>query len=131
MKLITEFDYMDYHGEHIPADEFDRYAARASEAVDAATGGRIARAGGIAALPEFAQAQVKLACCAQAEYLYLQGADAALDGVATGGYQIGKTYMYANSNSSAGGRLAGGLCRKAWHALASTGLLYSGVTATC
>ena len=127
MLLVTASDYQDYHGEDIPSDEFLRYAARASEAVDAATGGRIVRAGGPAALSEYEQAQVKLACCAQAEYLFLQGADAALDGVATGGYQIGKTYLYANSNSSASGRLAGGLCRKAWHALAAAGLLDAGV----
>lgn len=126
MKLISEFDYMDYHGENIPADEIDRYVARACEAVDAATGGQIGRMGGLAALSAYAAAQVKLACCAQAEYLYLQGADAALDGAATSGYQIGKSQVIAGG-SSAGGRLPGGLCRKAWQALAVTGLLYSGV----
>ena len=126
MRFISESDYMDYHGEDIPPDEFLRYAARASEAVDAATGGQIGRMGGLEALTGYVAAQVKLACCAQAEYLYLLGADAALDGVATGGYQIGKSQVIASGNS-AGGRLPGGLCHKAWQALAATGLLYSGV----
>lgn len=126
MRYISDFDYLDYHGENIPADEYDRFAARACEAVDVATGGQIGRAGGPDALPEYTAAQVRLACCAQAEYLYLQGADAALDGVAGSGYQIGKSQVIAGG-SSAGGRLPGGLCRKAWQALAVTGLLYTGV----
>ena len=122
MSWITEMDYRNYDGERIPPEEFPRYAQRACEAVDAASGWKIARAG-MDSFDDFVQRQICAAACAQAEFLWLHGAEAALDGSAHGGYTIGKTQI----SGSASVLRRGGLCAKALHALAPTGLLYAGV----
>ena len=130
MTLITVEDYLTYNGIDIPAEDFLQVAARASEAVDAATGWQITQAGGLSGYSEFIQGQVKLACCAQCEYLYLEGEDAALNGAgADGGYHIGKASQTAGgaSRSAQSGSGAGMLCNKALAALMPTGLLYAGV----
>lgn len=131
MTLITIDDYIAYNGIDIAAADFQRFAARASEAVDAATGWKITQAGGLTDLCEFIQGQIKLACCAMAEYLYLEGEDAALDGAGNGGgYHIGKASQTAGNGASASSAGAGAslmLCQKAYMALVPTGLLYAGV----
>lgn len=130
MNLITIDDYLAYNGMEIPAEEFLQLAARASEAVDAATGWQITQAGGLSGYNTFIQGQIKLACCAQCEYLYLEGEDAALNGAGSdGGYHIGKASQTAvrASTASQSGYGAGMLCGKALAALMPTGLLYAGV----
>ena len=88
MMFIDAEIYAEYAGEAIPGDEFARYAARACEAVDAATGWKLTQMWDGGELPGFVRKQVELACCAQAEYLYINGADTALDGVSGAGYMI-------------------------------------------
>ena len=137
MAYITAVDYAAYGGMEIPDAEFAVYAERASEAVDAATGWKLAQMIDIdTGLNAFTLKQVKLACCAQAESLFLNGIEAALDGggSADSGYQIGKTSITkgpAGAGSSSGTGSAAGLCAKAWQALIPTGLLYTGVDALC
>lgn len=131
MIFITVEDYLTYNGITISAADFPRFAARASEAVDAATGWKLTQAGGLSGYCSFIQGQVKLACCAMCEYLYLEGEDAALDGASSGGgYHIGKASQTAGNGSSASTAGAGAalmLCEKAYMALVPTGLLYAGV----
>jgi hypothetical protein len=130
MTYITYDDYAAYNGIEISTEDFPQYAARASEAVDAATGWKLSMAGGIAGYSEFIRGQIILACCAQCEYLYLEGADAALAGAENvGGYHIGKASQTTGSGSRAAGVDAGAgmLCQKALDALMPTGLLYAGV----
>jgi hypothetical protein len=130
MTYITYDDYAAYNGIEISVEDFPQYAARASEAVDAATGWKLSMAGGIAGYSGFIRGQIVLACCAQCEYLYLEGADAALAGAESGGgYHIGKASQTAGSGSMAAGVDAGAgmLCQKALDALMPTGLLYAGV----
>lgn len=132
MTFITYEDYSAYNGMEISAEDFPQYAARASEAVDAATGWKLTLAGGIDGFSTFIRGQVVLACCAQCEYLYLEGADAALTGSESGGgYHIGKASQTAGNGSRASGVDAGAgmLCQKAIDALVPTGLLYAGVPA--
>ena len=131
MAYITKSEYDAYLGEAIPADDFPRYAARASEAVDAACGWKIALAG-LESFDSFDQTQIKLAVCAQCEALYLGGIENALgDSAGTGGYySIGKTSVmsYGGKQGSTGsGSAATQLCAKASGALFPTGLLYTGV----
>lgn len=130
MTFITYEDYAAYNGIEIDAD-FPQYAARACEAVDAATGWQITQAGGIRDYIPFIRHQLRLAACAQCEYLYLEGADAALAGAESGGgYHIGKASQTAGSGASqasGAARGAGMLCQKALDALMPTGLLYAGV----
>lgn len=118
---ITMADYDEYRGEDI--DDFERYAQRACQAVDIATNYRLQKRWPDA-LSETVVRRVKLACCAQAEYLYLHGIETAL-GADSGGYSIGKTHV-EGSSTSVGSNL-GGLCPMAVRTLAGTGLLYTGV----
>ena len=129
MSYITMDDYIAYNGEEIPAEDLLRCIERASEAVDASTGWQIRRRG-LDDFSDFDRQQIKLAVCAQAEYLYLAGVEAALDSgmAAGGGYSIGKTSITGGgqgSSTGAGGRRS--LCNKALEALWITGLLYRGV----
>lgn len=131
MAYIDINDYTAAHCESIAADDFDRYAERASEAVDAATGWAIKQAG-LDTFGAFDTAQIKLACCLQAEYLYTVGIENALTGTGnggTGGYVIGQTQIISGAQNadSAMQRVGGALCAAARAALFPTGLLYSGV----
>ena len=131
MAYITYADYTAYLGEAIPADDFPRYAARASEAVDAACGWKIASAG-LESFDSFDQAQIKLAVCAQCEAYWVDGIESALgsSGGGASGYSIGKASVTARAASAVASASAGGtaLCSKAVTALFPTGLLYAGVT---
>ena len=130
MAYITMEDYAEYFGEEIPNEEFDRYAARASEAVDAVCGWKIA-AKGFDNFDEFCQRQIKLAVCAQCEAFWLNGIESALgDTGGAEGYAIGKSSVTARASSTVTSASAGGttLCAKAVTALFPTGLLYAGVS---
>lgn len=122
------YDYAAYVGGrvdygHVPIDEFDLYALRASEAIDAATMYKIPLFyKGVSSLSAFQAAQLIQACCAQAEYYGLIGIDSATDGSAVSSYSIGKTQV-----STTPGRAPSGLCPAARKALAMTGLLYAGI----
>ena len=135
MAYITAVDYAAYGGMEIPDAEFAVYAERASEAVDAATGWKLAQMIDIdTGLNAFMLRQVKLACCAQTESLYMNGIETALDGGSSSGdgYHIGKASITVmRSSGSGGGSGTAGLCIKAWQALVPTGLLYTGVDALC
>lgn len=124
---ITSEQYAAYHGEAIPTDLFPQYALRASEAVDAACHWAIGTRG-FENFPAFDQAQIVLACCAQAEYLWLQGVETALAGANAGGggYQIGKTQIVAGGAQLNPNESVRILCQKALDALWPTGLLYAG-----
>lgn len=131
MAYITMEDYAEYFGEEIPYEEFDRYAARASEAVDAACGWKIT-VKGFDNFDEFCQKQIKLAVCAQCEALYLGGIENALGDTTGGGgyYSIGKTSIMSyggQQSSTEAGSLSTQLCAKACNALFPTNLLYAGV----
>ena len=130
MSYITMDDYQAYGGEEIAVEDFPTFAERASEAVDAKTGWMVKQRG-LDDFGEFDQQQIKLACCAQAEYLYYNGIETALGGMfaSGGGYTIGRTSITGGGSSAAstGGGTAGGLCAKALEALWITGLLYRGV----
>lgn len=132
MAYITMEDYAASHCEAIDESEFDRYAERASEAVDIAAGWKIKRAG-LDSFGAFDVGQIKLACCLQAEFYWLNGIEGALTGDGAGGgqgYSIGKTQITAGTAAtanSAAGKYSGGLCAAARAALFPTGLLYSGV----
>ena len=135
MASITAVDYAAYGGMEIPDAEFAVYAERASEAVDAATGWKLAQMIDIdTGLNAFTLKQVKLACCAQTENLFMNGIETALDGGSSSGdgYNIGKASITVmRSSGSGGGSGTAGLCVKAWQALVPTGLLYTGVDALC
>ena len=120
---IDEADYATYNGEDI--DDFERYAKRACEAVDIATNYRLTKLWPNM-LSEGVQRRVKLACCAQAEFLYMNGIETALDGAAEAGYQIGKTSSLQGTRQKQTSN-PGGLCAMACRTLARTGLLYTGV----
>ena len=132
MAYIDMNDYTAAHCESIAADDFDRYAERASEAVDIATGWKIKQAG-LDSFGAFDVGQIKLACCLQAEFYWLNGIEGALTGDGAGGgqgYSIGKTQITAGTAAtanSAAGKYSGGLCAAARATLFPTGLLYSGV----
>ena len=136
MTFITHDDYIAYHGTPIPQEDFARFAARACEAVDAATGWQISLEAAqhgdtLPGFPAFVIQQIKLAACAQAEYLYFEGEEAALSGFGDGGdYRIGEAAHVARG-ASGGSTGASGkpmLCAKALDALSPTGLLYRGVS---
>ena len=134
MAYITIENYTAYGGTEIPDAEFAVFAERASEAVDAATGWKLAQMPSVETLSAFILRQVKLACCAQAESLFLNGIETALDGGSSSGdgYHIGKASITVmRSSGSGGGSGTAGLCVKAWQALVPTGLLYTGVDALC
>lgn len=126
MAYITQDDYAEYVGGdvafgHVPVDEFALYAARATDAIDAATRHKIPLFfGGLLYISEFVSAQVVKACCAQAEHYGLNGIDAASGG-AVASYSIGKTQVTTTPGKP------GALCPAARAALAPTGLLYAGV----
>lgn len=130
MTFIDINDYTEYLGEPIPSEDFPRYAARASEAVDAATGWRIS-ARRLENFSEADQAQIRLAVCAQCEAYWLNGAETALGAAASGdgGYTIGKTNVYGMRGQAASVATSAvpGVCGKALQALFPTGLLYAGV----
>lgn len=135
MTFLTYDEYIAYNGVEIPADDFLRIAARACEAVDAATGWQISQlASPCRPLPfvPFIVQQIKLAACAQCEYLYYEGEEAALNGADSGGrgYRIGEASDVGGASSARSGgdsSNAGMLCQKAMAALMPTGLLYAGV----
>lgn len=129
MILISREDYENYMGEEIPGEDFGRIAARASEAVEAAAGWQIDAMDEMELLSEFDWQQIRLACCAQMESLYLSGVESALDNGSGGsGYMIGKAQnIVYGGGSAASAANPGGLCSKAMDALVPTGLLYRGV----
>ena len=135
MTFITYDEYIAYNGVEIPAEDFLRIAARACEAVDAATGWQISQlANPCRPLPfsPFIVGQIKLAAFAQCEYLYYEGEETALNGSGSGGggYRIGEASDVggtASARSAGDSANAGGLCQKAMAALMPTGLLYAGV----
>lgn len=134
MTFLTYDEYLAYNGVEIPAEDFLRIAARACEAVDAATGWQITqltKPGEAMPFCAFIVQQIKLAACAQCEYLYYEGEETALNGAgASGGYRIGEASDVggsASSRSAGDSANAGMLCQKAMAALMPTGLLYAGV----
>ena len=132
MWTIDEAAYRAYRGEEIPAAEFPRIMARACEAVDAATDWQISAVDGPGGFSEFTARQITLAACSQAEWLWLNGIDTALDGGnAGGGYTIGRASITGGGSASGGGSRSGGLCSKAIAALAPTGLMYRGLDVLC
>lgn len=135
MTFLTYDEYIAYNGVEIPADDFLRIAARACEAVDAATGWQISQLSNpCRPLPfvPFIVQQIKLAACAQCEYLYYEGEETALNGSDSGGrgYRIGEASDVGGASSARSGgdsSNAGMLCQKAMAALMPTGPLYAGV----
>ena len=135
MTFITHDEYIAYHGTEIPQEDFPRFAARACEAVDAAVGWQISMEAAehgntLPSYPLFVLQQIKLAACAQTEYLYMEGAEAALSGSNDGGdYRIGEAAHVARSGAGGSTGASGKpmLCPKALDAISPTGMLYRGV----
>lgn len=107
-----------YMGEQVSADLFPTLAARAEDILQLVTFGRL-----------YAQTaykdDVQKALCAQIEYLYLNGAETAVNGANSGSWTVGHvTVNGANSGTTGLNKM--GVCAKAQALLYRTGLLYRG-----
>lgn len=122
---ITSEDYTGtYKGAPIAAADFDRFARRASDALDRMTQQRI-RTAGLASLSAETQASVKLATCALAEGLYQVDQATGGTGVVASSEKIG-SYSYNLAQDAVNQRyLDAGV--QAMDYLVNTGLMYSGL----
>ena len=122
---ITSADYSTtYKGAPIAAADFDRFALRASDAIDKMTQQRI-RTAGLASFSADIQASIKLATCAMAEGLYQVDQATGGTGVVASSEKIG-SYSYNLAQDAVNQRyLDAGVT--AMDYLALTGLMYSGL----
>ena len=120
MAIVSYFYYLQtYCGETIAETDFPQYEARAERQINNLTHGRAAN---FAALPAFQQTAIENAICCQAEYLYYEGAEVAINGTSSGGWTVGKVRV---DKGSSGGISAGStmVCAGAIAELEQTGLL--------
>jgi hypothetical protein len=120
--VCIEYYKNTYFGEPIATAEFQRATTRAERAVIQITHGRAAN---YAALPEFQQAAIRDAICAQIEYYAINGTDVAVNGEnGANGWTVGKVHVNGNAGNAA---LKNGastmVCAAAIAALEQTGLL--------
>jgi hypothetical protein len=134
MAYATYAQYVTYMGGedfcHVSEAEFPTLAARATEAIDAATMYKIELFyQGASNLTAFQTARLVQATCAQVEYYGIVGSDEAYGASADGGFAVGKVRVdWASGNQ--GAKSPKTICKAARNALAMTGLLYAGM-ATC
>lgn len=88
---IVNYDFytFTFYGESIAECEFEKYAARAQDAILLLCKNRI-KEESLADFPPLVQEAVKKAICAQIEYLSLYGLDIANTGRSGGGFTVGK-----------------------------------------
>lgn len=108
-----------YVGEPITDTEFGRAEAKAERLITQITHGRAAK---YAALPEFQQAAIRDAICAQIEYYALNGTDVSINGETAAGWSVGKVRVDGGGKTKATGA-ASMVCAAAIAALEQTGLL--------
>ena len=121
MAIVTESYYKDtYLGEPIASADFPRAEARAERLITQITHGRAAN---YAALPEFQQAAVKEAICAQIEYYAVYGVEVSISGKTADGWTVGKVRVDKGSGGAAATGAASMVCPSAIAALEQTGLL--------
>ena len=96
---IVNYDYytFTFYGETIAEDEFQKFAARAQDAILLLCRNRVTEEN-LEKLPPLHQEAVKKAICAQCEYLSLYGLDIANTGRTNGGFTVGKVTIQGNSN---------------------------------
>lgn len=125
MAYCTIDDYTGVYKGHydIPSADFDALAERASEVIDSMTNHALMVGGGLDDLPQWIVKQVIKATCAQVEFLYINGYDAAVSGGQTGTYSIGTTSITKNASDAD----SANKCRLVRRLLEPTGLLYRGV----
>lgn len=102
---IVNYDFYTYEffGEAIAECDFERYEARAQDAILLLCRNRVSEAE-LDKLPPLLQTAVKKAICAQCEYLSLYGLDVANTGETSGGFTVGKVTIQGNGGNS-GGRI--------------------------
>ena len=121
---IVDYSYYSntYLGETIAEADFPRAEALAERLIAQITHGR-ATAATFAALPDFQQAAVTDAICAQLEYYALNGIDVSIAGETSNGWTVGKVHVNGNSNSKVTVGAVSMVCPSAIAALELTGLL--------
>ena len=121
---IVCLDYYNdtYLGEPIATCEFQRASAKAERVITQITHGRAAN---YAALPEFQQAAIRDAICAQIEYYALEGTDVSINGDTGGnGWTVGKVHVNGSAgNSVKRSQGASMVCAAAIAALEQSGLM--------
>ena len=89
-----------YFGASLEADDWNRYEARAEEAIDLLCRGRIA-SGEIASNSPAVQTLVRKAICAQIEYYIENGIEVAVGGIKDSGFTVGKVTVHGASGAAA------------------------------
>lgn len=120
MYITLEYYTQDYQGIEVESEDFQRFAKRASEAVDFVTSHRITD---FENLPDFIKDQIKKATAAQVEHYEKHGGPefvGELNSVSIGKFSYGKGRE---------GQKEQPFSREAYNHLIPTGLLYSGVRA--
>lgn len=121
MPYVTQDYYTGtYYGEAVPADQWDRYYARAAAAIDQITRYRVATAG-LDSFPAAVQMAVQTAVCAQIEYYVDNGIDTAQSGVSAKSYTLGRIHVSGGSGNKTGSYTM--ISPAAFAALEQTGLL--------
>lgn len=118
---IVDYNYYTntYLGETIAQDDFPRMEARAERIITQITHGRAAN---YVALPDFQQAAIKDAICAQLEYYSIEGIEVSIGGKTSSGWTVGKVRVDGSKAANAAGA-ASMVCPSAIAALEQTGLL--------
>lgn len=119
-----------YAGIAIKAEEWAQYSARAQNLIDSITRYAVAK-NGISAFDDFTQNQIKMAVCAQADYLAYIGIDAATTGRAGTSFTVGNVSVnygsrYGNTQTTGA---AISVAPAALALLEPTGLIYRGIDA--
>ena len=122
--MIVCIDYYSntYFGEPIAPSEFQRASAKAERAVTQITHGRAAA---YASLPDFQQAAIRDAICAQIEYYAINGTDVSINGEnGCNGWTVGKVHVNGSAGNTAA-RSAGAsmICAAAVATLEQSGLM--------
>lgn len=100
---IVNFDYytFTFYGETIAEDEFQKFAARAQDAILLLCRHRVTEEN-LEKFPPLIQEAVKKAICAQCEYFSLYGLDIANTGKTNGGFTVGKVTIQGTGGNNGG-----------------------------
>lgn len=125
MAIVT-FSYYncEYMGEPIAENDFPRMEKKAERLINQITHGRAVN---YAALPDFQQAAIKDAICAQLEYYSIEGIEVSISGKTSSGWTVGKVRVDGSKAANAAGA-ASMVCPSAIATLEQTGLLNPQVT---
>lgn len=117
---LSDFYIEIYQGEPVDDADFPRLFARAEEALQALTLGRLYE------VDDAFCDHVKRALCAQIEYLHMMGVETATVGTSGGSFTTGHVSVNSGSNSSDAEKNGISVCARAQMLLFPTGLLYRG-----